>query len=199
MKKKLNDMKDKFIEKRRSNKSGSNTSNNSSADEKKNISRIELKDLSAVLGNVQPETPGLPLSPNERLLRLGQDIEDGAKIEKEEEPQTIPTENHDHMRRSKTVYNEDKNNISNYSVIRKTLNTPRTGFKDELSRIESGPSHLNRENPDFINDMLNIFNSKRTSPIQDFNSNDSPYLGRKFSGSEKCNDVKIDLRSDSKF
>jgi len=191
LKKKLKNMKDEYVEKRRSNKSGSNSSNyTSSVEEKKNASGIEMKDLSSVLNQIQGDTPGLPLSPLERLLNLGNENDD-------QDHSSIPTENEEHVGRSKTVYNEEKVNISNHSVFRKSFVLPRQEQKESYSRGDSG---LTLMTPEMLNDMLNIFKTRKSSPTQDNNSNDSPFLGRTFTLHEKVyepqNNVSKDVEED---
>jgi len=190
VKKKLSEMKEKYKEKKRSNKSGSNTSNfSSSVEEKKNISGIEIKDLSAVLNQIQENTPGLPLSPLERLLNMGNDDND-------QDHSSIPTENNENYGRSKTVYNEEKVNNSNHSVFRKSFVLPRQEQKDSFSRADSG---LTLMTPEMLNDMLNIFKSRKSSPTQDYNSNnsnDSPFLGRTFTVNEKLYEPQNNMSKD---
>lgn len=193
-------IKEKFSKLRSSSKTGSNYTNSSVSDAKKidHSQSVDVKDLSLVLNQIQFDSPLYPKSSFAKSVSVPQGNnestdqtpyrhrEKSPKHEQGEESEhSIPSEeNEKTTRRSKTVYNEEKNEISNHSVLRKSMELPK---RSDL-RFEHQDSVLSQATPDMLNEMLNLFHARRsspTSPTHLVNSNDLPYIGRAFSLNEK--------------
>jgi len=190
---KLKEIKNNIQERRRTNRSG--TSNSTSSDKKKSNTgpdAPDLKDLSLVLNKIQVDnslspdlgspaelfSPDLslriePLYPVDKNKYRDIDSEDI-----KEEGHSIPTEYSDKVgydgHRSKTVFNADRSDVDNCSVLRSSHARSKTHRNTGTSNAQ-----------DILNE-LNMFHGKKTSLTSDFfNSNDILVLGRASSALEK--------------
>jgi len=177
-------VKQRIAERNSGNKSGSNKSgsNNSTIlDKMKNANASQdVKDISFVLNKIQVEGPGTPglFNPNLSDFQLQVNIRDFNPIGDNEpdfdledgKDEKIPTDE-GKVIRSKTVFNEEKNSIDNYSVLRSS-SYRKSGAKSFRTTMVS---------PEMLNDMLNIYNLHKLSITNEFNSSDLPEMGRTFS------------------
>lgn len=177
MKKKLTEV----IERRRTQRSGSKSNNSSMSSEKKNTI-VDIQDLSLVLGKVQVEhnldspTTQLPqMSEGLRFVhhdRHGDDDDSG-----------IPSElNVNRWTSGKTVFNDEKADVDNYSVLRSSVrgkSEVRTEVRTNAKRNSGGTVMT----PDLFQDVIHLYNMRRSSLV---NSNDQKYLGKSFSIFEKA-------------
>ena len=187
-------IKEKFSKLRSGSKLSSGT--NSSMTEKKidQSNTVDIKDLSMVLNQIQFDSPLYPKSSFAKSLKQNNNestdqtphIRQDEGSPKREQEDSIPSEENERTtRRSKTVYNEERNEISNHSVLRKSFEFPKK-FSD--IKLEHQDSVVSQATPEMLNDMLNLFHARRsspTSPTHLVNSNDLPYIGRAFSMNEK--------------
>ncbi len=198
MTQKLKEIKNNIQERRKNSSNRSQTSNSTSSDKRKNNTAEgpALQDLSLVLNKIQvgdslspdlhsPDalfTPDLslriePLYPVDKNKYKDND-NDSEYIK--DEGESIPTEYSDKIirdgQRSKTVFNADRSDVDNCSVLRSSH------YRSKTHRHTG--SSVNP--PDNILNELNVFrNEKKSSLTSEFNSHEIMQLGRTFSAFEK--------------
>ena len=196
---KLKEIKNNIQEKRKNSSNRSATSNSTSSDKRKNNTAegLAMQDLSLVLNKIQvgdslsPElnspdalfTPDLslriePLYPVDKNRHKDDNEVDSEDVK--EEGESIPTEYSDKIlregQRSKTVFNADRSDVDNCSVLRSSH------YRSKTHRHTG--SSVNP--PDNILNELNVFkNEKKSSLTSEFNSHEIMQLGRTFSAFEK--------------
>lgn len=167
------------IEKRKTARSGSKSNNSSILSTEKKNTVVDIQDLSLVLGKVQINNDDYPNSPTPMMpqisegLRLADHERNG-----EEDDSAIPSElNVNRWTSGKTVFNEEKVDVDNYSVLRSSV---RRSEVRTNGRRNSGNTVVT---PDInLQDVIHLYNIQRSSLA---NSNDQKYLGRSFSLFEK--------------
>lgn len=122
-----------YVEKRRAQRSSSNNTSNS--DKAKN-SALEIKDLSAVLNNIQVDSPGLQLKAPDFIMS-------GDKSENEEAEEhngSVPSEPNLEATGSKVVYNQGGSDMDIFSILKNSAFGARSELQSQ--RNNSGMALL---------------------------------------------------------
>lgn len=175
---KVKDFSEKIKEKREKKRTNSQTSSTGSAPDRKMIEAIcESPKFEIVFNKI--DILGSDL--DKQLDAAPNDLEQIEPVADKEGECTVPSEIEAKLGLSKTVYNEERSDVDNYSILKSP-----TLYRSEKSKGPSqGNSIASLLSPDQVQDMMNLIQLKKSSR---FNSNELKLLVENFSASSRGQD-----------